>query len=416
MNDQDPFATLLERFRTSIADDTFVSATCSGARRHTSPTASRVVIRPVDLRVGRRLQVTAVGADGRTEVTNLDLDEVVEHLAGLVTDGIASVTLRTTDGDLQLLHSRKGVARLVRHRPSATEVDTSHDRAKHRLVPEDAPFLRAVGISDEHGRVKPTARAKYRQVERFVEILTHTLPADLDAGSPLVTVDLGCGAGVLTFATDHHLRHTRGLDVRTIGIDTKAELMDDRRRTVSALGGTGPEFVTGTIADTELPDQVDLVLALHACDTATDDALARAVRCGARWILAAPCCQHDLQTQLHRTTTPPGSSPLLRHGIVRERLGDLLTDTLRAEILLAHGYRTDVIEFVSTEHTGKNLMIRAVRTGRADAGAARSARELAASWGVTPALARRIGYGDGDGYGDGPLADAGNADGPLAEA
>ncbi|MGH9134928.1 MAG: methyltransferase, partial [Ilumatobacteraceae bacterium] len=131
---------------------------------------------------------------------------------------------------------------------------------------------------------------------------------------------------------------------------------------------------------------------LHACDTATDDALAMAVGWRSRYVLAAPCCQHDLQAQIGDHATPAELAPLMRHGIVRERLGDLLTDALRAELLRAHGYRTDVIEFVSTEHTAKNLMIRAVRTDRVDPGAATAAERLAASWGVTPALADRIGY------------------------
>ncbi|MGZ8804954.1 MAG: methyltransferase, partial [Microbacterium sp.] len=132
--------------------------------------------------------------------------------------------------------------------------------------------------------------------------------------------------------------------------------------------------------------------ALHACDTATDDALARAVRWRSRFVLAAPCCQHDLQAQIDNVTAPAEYEPLLRHGIVRERLGDLLTDSLRAELLRAHGYRTDVIEFITTEHTAKNLMIRAVRTERPDPGASAAAERLAATWGVTPALAGLIGY------------------------
>ena len=176
------------------------------------------------------------------------------------------------------------------------------------------------------------------------------------------------------------------------GVDTKADLLAELGGTVRALGWDGLTFEAGTIADHEPHEPPDLVIALHACDTATDDALARAVAWGSRLVLAAPCCQHDLQAQLDRQGAPASAAPLLRHGIVRERLGDLLTDSLRAEILRAHGYRTDVIEFVSTEHTAKNLMIRAVRAGRGDPAAADAARALAVEWGVTPALARRIGY------------------------
>jgi SAM-dependent methyltransferase len=258
------------------------------------------------------------------------------------------------------------------------------------LLDESAPFLHAVGITDQQGRLKPTARAKHRQVERFVEILSHTL-GDW-GGETIRAVDLGCGAGVLTLATYHYLTQVRGHSVTMTGIDTKTELIDRLNTTSAGLGWDGLRFQAGTIADYEPAEPPDLVLALHACDTATDDALARAVRWRSRFVLAAPCCQHDLQTQIDTATAPADFAPLLRHGIVRERLGDLLTDSLRAEVLRAHGYRTDVIEFVSTEHTAKNLMIRAVRTDRADPDAANAAERLASAWGVTPALAARLGY------------------------
>ncbi len=279
---------------------------------------------------------------------------------------------------------------MTRHRPSASTIVTSHDRPKSRLLDESAPFLRAVGITDQHGRIKPTARAKHRQVERFVEILSHTLDADVPA--TIRAVDLGCGAGVLTLATYHYLTEVRGHSVTMTGIDTKADLIDRLNTTVAELGWDGLAFEAGSIVDHQPAEPPDLVLALHACDTATDDALARAVGWRARYVLAAPCCQHDLQAQIDTAAAPPDYGPLLRHGIVRERLGDLLTDSLRAELLRAHGYRTDVIEFVSTEHTAKNLMIRAVRTDRPDPDASAAAERLAATWGVTPALATRIGY------------------------
>lgn len=391
-------ASAYDELADAVSREGFVSATCTGSVRDATPPAVRLTIRPVDLTAGRHLQFSAF--DGRrTDVTNLSPTDGVERFRELTRSGFATVVVRTLNADLQLVHSRKGVPRLLRHRPSASVVDTSHDRAKPRLLEETAPFLHAVGITDAQGRVKPTARAKYRQVERFVEILSHTLPDSGDArpttGSRLRAVDLGCGAGVLTLATYHYLHHTRGLDVVMTGVDTKSDLMAKLTSTVHELGWSGLELVTGTIDAAVVGDADDppeLVLALHACDTATDDALARAVGWRSTWILAAPCCQHDLQSQMDGGTSPDDLAPLLRHGIVRERLGDLLTDSLRAEILRAHGYRTDVIEFVSTEHTAKNLMIRAVRTGRPDLAAADAAERMAGAWGVTPALARRIGY------------------------
>jgi SAM-dependent methyltransferase len=374
----------------AIADEgRFVSATWSGALPEANPAAERITLRPVDLKAGRRYQLSVF--DGRTtDVTNLEPAELASRLEELFDAGFASVFVRTLDADWQLSHSRGGSPRLTRHRPSATTIVTSHDRPKPRLLDESAPFLHAVGITDQQGRLKPTARAKHRQVERFVEILSHTL-GDWGDGT-IRGVDLGCGAGVLTLATYHYLTQVRGHSVTLTGVDTKTELIDRLNTTAAGLGWDGLRFEAGTIADYEPAEPPDLVLALHACDTATDDALARAVGWRSRFVLAAPCCQHDLQAQIDGATTPVEFAPLLRHGIVRERLGDLLTDSLRAEVLRAHGYRTDVIEFVSTEHTAKNLMIRAVRTDRPDPDAARAAERLASTWGITPALAARLGY------------------------
>lgn len=404
----------------------------------------RITIRPVDLAAGAHLQFVAF--DGRrTHTRNFSvpegLDRCASVLAARTSNGrAAGIYVRTVAGDLQLTHSRKGASRLIRHSTGRSArprtVDRSHDRARARRVPEDAPFLRVTGISDAAGRVTPTGRAKYTQVEHFLEILDHALAAtsthgarssDTNSGDPAASptdrrairriVDMGCGAGVLTLAAFHDLALRRGLEVEMIGIDTNRELIENLTSTVATLGWEHVRFLTAAIPTTvddfaQLTDTdgtIDLMCALHACDTATDDALAVAVRSGAHVILAAPCCQHDLQSQL-RATAPSAApdqrldhqlfEPILRHGIMFERWGDLLTDALRAEILRAHGYRADVIEFVSTEHTGKNLMIRAIRNDHPDpeamATAASAARALASAWGVTPALARRIGYGAAD--------------------
>ncbi len=391
MERESPRAEPIEALVEAITDqERFVSATWSGALRGATPPAQRVTLRPVDLKVGRRFQLSVF--DGRTtHVTNLESAEVARRVHELFESGFASTFVRTLDADLQLSHSRGGAPRLTLHRPSESTIVTTHDRPKPRLIDENAPFLHAIGITDQHSRIKPTARAKHRQVERFVEILSHTLD-DTDDGATIRAVDLGCGAGVLTLATYHYLTEVRGHSVTMTGIDTKTDLIDRLNATVAGLGWDGLRFEAGTIVDHRPAEPPDLVLALHACDTATDDALARAVEWRSRYVLAAPCCQHDLQAQIDNATAPAEYGPMLRHGIVRERLGDLLTDSLRAELLRAHGYRTDVIEFVSTEHTAKNVMIRAVRTDRPAPDAASAAERLAATWGVTPALADRIGY------------------------
>ena len=411
-------ATVEEVLCAAVMSPEFASASLSGleplqhhlAISHFGTGIQKITLRPITLSSGFHLQFSSF--DGRrTHTVNLPPQEALTRFAAILEargdrQEAARVYLRTLTGDLQLTHSRKGVARLIRHGASVEKVSTQHDRTKTRRVPEDAPFLQATGISDSKGKVKPTTRAKYRQVEQFLEILDHTLSGVETLNRPLRAVDFGCGAGVLTLATYQDLALRRGLPIEMVGIDTNADLISKLSRIVAGLGWEQIRFLSAfipteveqfrSLINPSLPADepvIDLVIALHACDTATDDALAMAVKGGASWILTAPCCQHHLQAQINSRTAPLEFGPLLRHGIVTERLGDLLTDALRAEILRAHGYRSDVIEFVSTEHTGKNLMIRAVRTGHGDPEAQAAAQRLAQQWNVMPALAERIGFG-----------------------
>ena len=382
----------VDRLRTigaALAGDTFADAVIRGARKGCAPRYERVRLRPVV--IGGRRVVQFECFDGRnTDVENLGAGDAVDRFIEFFVDGMRTALVRTVEADIQITVARKGTVQSVQHDPTASTIDTDHDRARQHLIAEDAPFLAAVGISTSDGRVKPTARPKFRQVQRFVEILDSTI-ADRDAGSTIRVVDLGCGSGVLTLAAHHHLI-ARGFDPDTTGVDLKGELIDRLNRTVDELGWSNIRFVEGSIDGWSPSPGADpnLVIALHACDTATDDALAAAIGWGSDIVLVAPCCQHDLQDQIERRDPPPGFDALVRHAIVRERLGDLLTDTVRADICAAHGWRTDVIEFIGGEHTAKNLMIRAVRTGRVDDNAGRRVEDLVERWGVDPALRRRL--------------------------
>ncbi|RPI21659.1 MAG: SAM-dependent methyltransferase, partial [Actinobacteria bacterium] len=257
--------------------------------------------------------------------------------------------------------------------------------------------LRAVGISDAHGVVKPSRRAKYHQVEEFLRSLAPAVDDALRTGllraptpdDPLRVVDLGCGNAYLTFAAHRYLSATRGLDVALTGVDVKEASWRRNAEIAEALGISGSmTFVRDDISCVVVEPPPEIVLALHACDTATDDALARAVEWGASLILAAPCCHHDVAAQLHRAEAPAPYGLLTRHGILRERFADTMTDALRGAVLRQLGYRVDVIEFVESKHTPRNTLLRAVRTGTAPSAAVRREFEdLTASWGIEPRLA-----------------------------
>jgi SAM-dependent methyltransferase len=275
-----------------------------------------------------------------------------------------------------------------------------HDRRKPRLLPQDAPVLVALGVSDHQGRVKPSRQSKYRQVDEFLRNLAAVVDDALTSSRlrtpttdrPLRVVDLGCGNAYLTFAAYAYLDGVRGWPVRLVGVDRQPQLVARNNEIAAELGiEDRVRFSAGDIATAEPPDPPDVVLALHACDTATDDALARAVSWDAPLVLAAPCCHHDIAAQLRRAPTPAPYALLTRNGILRERFADTLTDAMRASLLRLVGYRVDVIDFVDSRHTPRNTLLRAVRTGAAPPETARrELDEVTGTWGIRPRLAELL--------------------------
>ena len=359
----------------------------------------RVELRLVDLKAGRHLQVTSYD-ETQAHTANFALgSETASAVDALLAEPFGNWHVDTTTQTHQLRVTKKLEAiSSTQARAEALAVERGHDRDKDRLLAEDDPVLVALGISDARGRIKPTRQAKYRQVEEFLRLLDSSITEALAKGhlrtpthdQPLRIVDLGCGNAYLTFAAQRFLSHVHALPVRVTGVDVKQQSADHNARVATSLG-IEADFVVGTIGEADLPQPPDVVLALHACDTATDDALARAVGWGAGLVLAAPCCHHDIAAQLRSGVTPSPYTLLTRHGILRERFADTLTDALRASILRLVGYRVDVVEFVESAHTPRNTMLRATRTGVTDAGSSREDYDaLVSTWGVTPKLASLV--------------------------
>jgi hypothetical protein len=308
----------------------------------------------------------------------------------------------STDATTQLRVTKRGDAQVSRTASAAEPpevADRSHDRAKQRLLDPTDAWLTVVGISDRDGRVKPTRQAKLRQVEEFCRLLASAFDDALAGGhlrtptpdEPLRVVDLGSGNAYLTFAAHHWLSRVRELPVTVTGVDSRPDARLRNTGLAADLGAGNLHFVCSTIQAFDAGSRPDIVLALHACDTATDDALARAVRWEAPLVLAAPCCHHHLQSQLRSRRAPEPYAMLTRHGVLRERLADTLTDALRAALLRMHGYRVDVVEFVASAHTPRNTLLRAVRTGAAaPPGAVREYEQLVGQWQVTPRLAELL--------------------------
>jgi hypothetical protein len=387
----------LTRLRGLVLDDeTLVRAVASGRQRGMQPAWRRVELRYVDLKAGRHLQVTAYD-DAQAHTSNHATGDAARAaLDDLLDVPFGNWHVDTTTQTHQLRVTKKGEAVVHVSAPAAaTEPDRDHDRDKGRLLPEDDPVFRALGLSDHEGRMKPSRQGKYRQVEEFLRILDASITDALDKGhlraptaeQPLQVVDLGCGNAYLTFVTQRYLSHVRGLPVHLTGIDQREQSRTHNEQLAAELG-VDATFVASSIGDADPGVRPDVVLALHACDTATDDALARAVTWEAPLVLAAPCCHHDIAAQLRSTPTPEPYAMLTRHGILRERFADTLTDGLRASLLRLEGYRVDVMQFVGSQHTPRNTLLRAVRTGRPMSGgsARREYDELVATWGVQPRL------------------------------
>ena len=336
---------------------------------------------PVQLRDGLRYRLTSKLAD-RTTDENLAPAAARDAVAALLRSRFRQALLQTEEADWQVLGDR-----VLRRPPTRPQADRAHDRKKRSLLEEGVPvpFLVELGVMTPDGQVKKARTAKFRQVNRFLELVDDVVPA-LAPDGRLRVVDFGCGKSYLTFALHHFLTELRGFEVDIVGLDLKEDVVATCAALVERSGVSGLRFERGDIASFDAGRKVDLVVSLHACDTATDEALAQAVRWQADAILAVPCCHKEAYRQLRSDLL----APLLRHGLSKERFATVITDSLRAQLLELAGYRTQLVEFVELEHTPKNVLIRAVRGRPAGAGARRAYEELRDSLALEPALERLL--------------------------
>ena len=376
-----------------LANESFVRAVFSGQQKDSSLQWVKVVVRPVEIKGVRNLQFSYF--DAKKDITsNYLLAESTAPLDELLAFPFRNIFVENATGNLQVNISKKGKA-LVNEVKAASPAmpGLSHDRQKSRLLTAEnaEPFLKAVGIMTQDGKIRADMQRKFKQINEFLRLLDETHSFSHFNGHPLHVVDFGCGNAYLTFAVYYYLHDILKLDAHVVGVDIKADLIERHQEKIKALGWGQLTFQTGRISDYRSEIVPDVVLALHACDTATDDALAQGIRWGSKLIVCAPCCQHELQQQMSQVPMPTALLPIFQHGILFERVGDILTDTFRATILRIMGYRTDVTQFVPIEHTAKNLMIRSVKTS--PAGNARwmeEYRNLKEFWQVTPYLERLL--------------------------
>ncbi|MHC4592761.1 MAG: class I SAM-dependent methyltransferase, partial [Planctomycetota bacterium] len=309
--------------------ETFLKLILSKPRDPDENPWTKVSVRPVELRGVRQLQFSYFTAGGCV-TDNAAGDDAHELLDEALALPFTRVHLQSTSGDIHVRITRKGKALVRRGKPSRREKAPVlvHDRQKQRPFPagEPDPFLQAIGVMTRTGKIRSAMRGKFRQINEFIRILQRVVPDDREPGKPLDLVDCGCGKAYLTFAAYHFFEHVCDLRIHVVGIDSSKELIGKCVKQRDDLRWPGPEFRVSSIGEYAPEATPDVVLSLHACDTATDEAIAQGILWGSRVILAAPCCQHELHGQLK----VPELQPLLRHGILNERLADLVTDAFRA--------------------------------------------------------------------------------------
>lgn len=352
---------LLDVLIGAVQTETLHLVVLSRPRKKGTGDTSKISIRPVRMGDGLVYQASKrIGAQEFHE--NIPANDLRRNVADWIGNAFDQANLFTSEADFEF--RRKGGRETTRRsKPTHKNSTKGHDKVRQYLIPDNkpCPFLIATGIMSKSGKVRASKQKKFRQINRYLDIVNDVVK-HLPAERTTRVVDFGCGRSYLTFALHHLFVNVLGRSVEIVGLDLKAKVIEDCNRLAKELDCEGLEFRQGDIAQHESDGQIDLCVSLHACDTATDEALGKSVMWQSSVILAVPCCHHELAAQLDNSD----QTALLRHGIMRDRYAALATDALRARALDALGYRTQVIEFIDTEHTPKNLMIRAVRKNASD--------------------------------------------------
>ena len=360
MQEKNPDGAFIARLEEALAEASFAKLVLAKPRASAGDLV-RVSARAVKLK--GEPQLSFLYTHKTRDITkNVAFEEGVRQVRALIDSTFSHAHLFTATEELQLLISKKGQRTLLRGKANRAAAPAVHDREKHRFLDLDRAFLAELGVTDAQARLVPAMARKWKQINKFVEVLDHALAAtSLKNAERLDVIDFGSGKGYLTFALHDYLRTTLGLPAQVAGVELRPDMVALCNGAVQRLGLDGLRFDEGDVR-TVVPEAIDIMIALHACDTATDHAIHKGISAGAQIILCSPCCHKQLRPQLR---SPGLLRPMLQHGIHLGQQAEMITDSLRALLLEAHGYQTQVFEFVALEHTSKNKMILAVKRPRA---------------------------------------------------
>lgn len=354
--------------------DKLIDMVISGQKNKSEDKAVKVRIRPVILKNEIEYQVSEFV--GRKVLhSNHSAADVKKKIIDYMTEDFKQAQINMTDAAATILSSKSKTLTCKYKKAGQLKVqrDLSHNRTKKYIIQEGKPvaFMIDLGVMGQDGKIIRTRYDKFRQINRFLEYIEDILPK-LDKERELTIIDFGCGKSYLTFAMYYYLKELKGYNIRIIGLDLKADVIEHCNELRTRYGYDKLDFYVGDIATYKDVDKVDMVVTLHACDIATDYALAKAVKWGAEVILSVPCCQHEA----NRTIKSDILSPVMDYGILKERMAAIVTDAARAELLTANGYDTQILEFIDMEHTPKNLLIRAVKGGKEDISAREKTKDM----------------------------------------
>ena len=354
--------------------DKLIDMVISGQKNKSEDKAVKVRIRPVILKNEIEYQVSEFV--GRKVLhSNHGAADVKKKIIDYMTEDFKQAQINMTDAVATILSSKSKTLTCKYKKAGQLKVqrDLSHNRTKKYIIQEGKPvaFMIDLGVMGQDGKIIRTRYDKFRQINRFLEYIEDILPK-LDKERELTIIDFGCGKSYLTFAMYYYLKELKGYNIRIIGLDLKADVIEHCNELRTRYGYDKLDFYVGDIATYKDVDKVDMVVTLHACDTATDYALAKAVKWGAEVILSVPCCQHEA----NRTIKSDILSPVMDYGILKERMAAIVTDAARAKLLTANGYDTHIFEFIDMEHTPKNLLIRAVKSSKEDISAREKTKDM----------------------------------------
>lgn len=376
-----------ELFHMTFQEEKIIYGVLSKVRKKSEKTFNKVSIKPVMIKDELLFQFS-YHYDKKIIHNNLTSREGESKAQELMKNYFKQGAIYTTDADYQILISKKGKSSILKKPPTRQNIDFSHNRKKKYILEEDKPceFLIKLGVMNKNGKVLSQRYDKFKQLNRFLEMVSDCIPY-LDKDRTINIIDFGCGKSYLTFALYYYLVEELNLDINIIGLDLKKDVINFCNKIAHELNYNKLKFIHGDIKGFEGIDKIDMVVSLHACDTATDDALVKAVNWNADVILAVPCCQHELFNKIHN----PIMKPMEKHGIIKEKLSSLVTDSVRGNILEIMGYSVQMLEFIDMEHTPKNILIRAFKDDKSNEVALKEYKGFKEFWNIEPYLEKAMG-------------------------